>query len=76
MKQSISARAVFFRDNDGDDEVGGDGDGFTVFVCFFCVFFFFFLIFFLPYSFFSLLLLAFWFLSDLIYLGVDSPQPC
>lgn len=45
MKQSISARAVFFRDNDGDDEGGGDGDGFTVFVCFFC---FFFLIFFSP----------------------------
>lgn len=40
MKQSISARAVFFRDNDGDDEGGGDGDGFTVFVCFFCFFFF------------------------------------
>lgn len=43
MKQSISAHAVFFRDNDGDDEGGGDGDGFTVFgfLCVFSIFFFF-----------------------------------
>lgn len=75
MKQSISAHAVFFVTMMVMMKVVVMVMV-LLFLCFCAFFFVFFLIFFLPYSFFSLLLLAFWFLSDLIYLGVDSPQPC